>query len=149
MRDAGLRKSVVNEFFPTACEFADEVAIGRPIRAKARNGFIERVVEQGGGTFSGRSVVKWMRQSNRRRNPLESVLVERQRAQKRRADCHWINGRADIMNETRQSEFLRSNAAPGSVSGFENADRASRLGEADGSGQSVGTGADNDRVTLV
>jgi len=88
-----------------------------------------------------------MSQRNRRRDPFKAVLIERQCSQKRRTHGHGIDGRTDVMHEARKRNFRGAYATTGRGLGFQHADFASGLGETDGGGEAVWSGADNNGVS--
>src|SRR5918995_143137 len=89
------------------------------------------------------AVIERMRERRRRLNPFETVLIERKRAKKRRANRERINGRAYVVHETRQGELAETNAAAGVLWGFKNSDSPAVLRQGDGGGKPVRSRADN------
>src|SRR5262249_26831200 len=71
---------------------------------------IDVFVETNGGT-----VIKRMRQWNFGLDPFKTKALQRQRFEKRRACCKWVNCRTDVMHKARQSEFGRTCAAANCV----------------------------------
>src|SRR5579863_905134 len=69
------------------------VALG--VWTKNRGGFIDGAQQNGGG-----AVVERMRQRDRRLDPREAVLLERQRAEERRDNGHGVHGRANVVEKS-------------------------------------------------
>src|SRR5207253_3392922 len=97
---------------------------------------------------AGRSVVHRMREHHGRRDPFQPMVVERQRAEERRAGSERMNGRADIVEEPRRRQLRRTYAAADCRLGFVNDDLAPQLRDDDGCGQAVRARSDNDGVGL-
>src|SRR5256885_9945547 len=59
-----------------------------------------------------------------------------------------MNGRADIVAESRQRQLRRSGAAADIRIGFQDENLAAHLGQANGGRQAIWTSTDNDRIKL-
>src|SRR5262245_16574932 len=69
--------------------------------------------------------------------PSEPELFERERAKKRRRDAEGVNGRADIVDKTREGQLSGTGTAAGDGLGLEHHNLAARLSQNDGGGQTV------------
>src|SRR4029077_3445486 len=97
----------------------------------------------GGGT-----VIERMRQWNFRLDPFKSEALQRQRFEKRRACCKWVNCRTDVMQKTRQSEFGRTRAAANCRVCFVNKNGTSRARHRDRRRETIRSRADDNRIVL-
>jgi len=79
-------------------------------------------------------------------DPLEAKLAQRQAAEIAGCDRHGVDGRTDIMQESRQRKLSGARSTSWFVRGFEHGDRVTGAGEFDGGSKPIGSGADHQRV---
>ena len=92
------------------------------------------------------AIVERMSECSGRMYPLKTMLGERQRAKKRRADGERIYGGAYVVDKTRQGQFGRPDSPTGLIIGLENRHRFAGLSHGNGSRKPIRSGADNDSV---
>jgi hypothetical protein len=100
----------VHQVLPARHQVAYELAIAITIGPKGTSSLVNRVMQR-----YRRAVVQRMGQRRGRKDPVQSMRVERQLAQKRRAHHHGINRRTHIVDKTWQCQFRRAHASAGSV----------------------------------
>ena len=87
-----------------------------------------------------------MRQRQVGVNPFQAVFGQRQRLPERRRHGHWVNRRADIVNESRQGQRRGSRSAADGVGGLHDENGPPPLRDRDGRGEPVRPGPDDDGV---
>ena len=118
-----------------------------PIRARIfvqlfrRN--IDVFAETGGG-----AVIQRMRQWNFGLDPFKTEALQRQRFEKRRACCKWMNCRTDVMQKARQSEFGRTRAAADCRVCFVNKNGTSRARQCDRRRETIRSRANDNRIVF-
>lgn len=96
----------------------------------------------------GRAVVQRMGEGCARKGPLQAMLIQGQTAEKRRTYSKRIDGRTNIMNETGQGEPGGAHAPTRDLRSFNYQHGPASLGQANGSRQSIGSGAYDDGIGL-
>src|SRR6267143_1946742 len=91
----------------------------------------------------GRAVVERMGEWSGRVNPLQTVSLQRERRKKRGARGEWMHGGAEIVEEAWHREFERARGAARLRLRFEDVNAHAALREGDGSGEAVGSGAND------
>src|SRR5690349_5494092 len=86
------REDILEQAFPVIAEWPNQSAITSAVNSQSFSGLIQRLVQQDSG-----AIIERMRERRRWKYPLQSMFFEWQRAQKRRANRHGIDGRADIV----------------------------------------------------
>ena len=86
-----------------------------------------------------RSIVERMRQRRISVDPLQSVILERQRREERRSGREGMHGRAEVMQKSRQRERKRARRAARLGLRFEDLHAHPRLRKHNGRGQAVRT----------
>src|SRR5215470_320284 len=79
-------KRVFQEFLPPRKKILNQTLIISIIAGKSSSRLFQRGIQDG-----GRAIVEWMRQSCRRKDPLQAMLLQRQGKEKRRRHSQWIN----------------------------------------------------------
>ena len=82
-------------------------------------------------------------------NPREAMNSEIERTEERRRECQRVYSRTDIVAKTREGEFFRARPAPDGLTRFEEKHGTARSSEGYRSCQSVGAGADYDRIVFL
>jgi hypothetical protein len=95
-----------------------------------------------------RAIVERMCKLGGRLDEFESVLLQRQRAQKRRRDRRRVYGRADIVRESGQCEFSGPRPATDCRLRLENRHLPARLSKGDGRREAVRPRANHNAVRL-
>ncbi len=125
----------------------DDGAEGSAIRGGVFFQVVGRLVERRVHR-SRRPVVHRVRQHDWRRDPVEAVLGERQRAKEGRRRRERVNGRADVVDEARQRQLGGPHAAADGRFRFVDDNLSAKLREHDGGGEAVRARTDDDRVGL-
>ena len=123
---------------PRIDERADQPPIRPLVVAEAGRGRDQAVLEQHRGP-----VVQRM---SRRRVRLDPVDVELQRTEERRSQPERVNRRADVVNEARQRQLGRTQAAAELLLGLVNLDLQPGARQRDRRGEAVRARADHDRA---
>ena len=105
---------------------------------------IDIFAETGGG-----AVIQRMRQWNFGLDPFKTEALQRQRFEKRRACCKWMNCRTDVMQKARQSEFGRTRAAADCRVCFVNKNGTSRARQCDRRRETIRSRANDNRITSI
>ena len=105
-RQAQRPEDVLGERLPALGERRHQVAVGAGIGAEAGGRLLERVVQR-----DRAAVVERMRERDLGVRELEPVCAERQRAQERRGEREWMDGRAHVVPEPGQRQLGRPRAA--------------------------------------
>ncbi len=103
-------------------------------------------VGDGADEQRGAPVVERVRESRRRLDPLDAVLLERHRAQERRGDGERMDRRADVVDEARQRQLGRPAAAAERFLGLQHPHRQPGPGEMDCRGEAVRPRPDDNRI---
>ena len=118
-----------------------EARIRRRIGAERSRRAGKRALEHRGG-----AVVERVRERGRRFDPLEPVLLERQRAEERRALDERVDCRADVVPKSGQRQLGGACAAADGVGRFEDEHGPPGAGEHDRRREPVRPGTDDDSV---
>ena len=94
----------------------------------------------------GPSIVQRMCTHPGRPYPLEAVLRQRQRSERRRDRREGMHGRADVMHEPGQGQLRRAHASAGNRVRLEHRDGPAGLGQEDRGGKAVRSGSDDNGV---
>ena len=138
-RDAdGGAESFVGEAVPIVDEGLDEAAPCFGVGAEFPVLIGEIAMEEDGG-----AIIEWVREWEVTVDPLKAVIGKRQCCEEGRCGGHGVNRRAEVVQEAGQGERERARAATGNVFGLEDFDGDAGLCEGDGSGKTVGAGADD------
>ena len=140
-RAAERREQQVAQIVGDPDEGLEQAPVRGSVLAEAGRGLRDGALEH-----SRRSVVERMCERRRRVDPLQAVLLERQRAQERRADRPRVDRRADVVAEARQRQLGRPHPAADRVGGLEHQHRTARPRKDDRRCQSVRAGTDDDGV---
>src|SRR5207244_9608307 len=100
--------------------------------------------EAGSGT-----VIKRMRQWNFGFDPFKAEAFQRQRFEKWRTCCKWMDRRTDVMQKARQSEFGRTRDATNCRIRLVNKNRTSRPRQCDCSRETIRSRANDNRITSI
>src|SRR5262245_12645486 len=90
-----------------------------------------------------------MRQRNFGLNPFKPEPLQRERFEKWRACCKWMNCRTDVVQKARQSEFGRTRAAADRGVRFVNTHRASCPCECDRRRETIRSRSNDNRITGI
>src|SRR5579884_3007655 len=90
-----------------------------------------------------------MRQRGRRMDPFKPFCGERQLGKEWRTDRHGVNGRAKVMQESRQSELGGARSAAGHGRSFAHFYPASSLGQNNRGSQAVRAASNDDGIGLA
>ncbi len=123
---------------PVIGERLHKAAPAFPVRAEDGFGLAEVALEDYGG-----AIVERMGEWSGRVNPLQTVSLQRQRRKKRGARGEWMDGGAEIVEEAWHCEFERARGAARLRLRFEDVNAHAALREGDGSGEAVGSGAND------
>ena len=129
------------ELRPVRGKAADEPSVGVCVATKPRRGCLDRALDDGRG-----AVIERMHDLGGRKDPLEPVLLERQRPEERGGRPEWVNRRAEVVDVARQRQLRRARAASDRVVRLADQNRKSPLGERDRGGETVRPRSDDDRV---
>ncbi len=132
-------------FEPRPCRDgrANRRAVDRRVRSESSGRCLDRPFQDRGG-----AVVQRVRDRARRFDPLDAVLAERHRSEKRRRAGKRVNGRADVVRESRQRQLGGSHAPADRVARLVDPHPAAGSREDDGRGQAVRPGTDDRRIQV-
>ena len=132
-------------FEPRPCRDgrANRRAVDRRVRSESSGRCLDRPFQDRGG-----AVVQRVRDRARRFDPLDAVLAERHRSEERRRAGKRVNGRADVVRESRQRQLGGSHAPADRVARLVDPHPAAGSREDDGRGQAVRPGTDDRRIQV-
>jgi hypothetical protein len=116
-----------------------------PVRARILPQLCSRLLDRA-VEHDGTPVVERVRDGGRRVDELETVLGEGHGAEEGRAGNEGIDGRADVVDETRQRQLGGADSAADRVLSLANEDRAPGARERNRGREPVGPGADDNRI---
>ena len=129
------------ELRPVGGKAADQPSVGGCVATEPRRGCLDRALDDSRG-----AVVERVHDLGGRKDPLEPVLLERQRPEERGGHTEWVNRRAEVVDVARHRQLRRARAASDRVVRLPHQDRESPFGERDRCGEAVRPRSDHDRV---
>ncbi len=144
-RQAGQRRAqqVHGQVVPPAAERPHELEVGLPVDAERRRGFGDRAGQHGGGSVRERVGDRQVRL-----DPGQPVPFERPGPQGRGSRPERVDGRAGVVPEARQGQFLGPGPAADGVRTLVHHDAQAGLGQRDRRGQPVRPRAHHDRIEI-
>ena len=94
----------------------------------------------------GAAIIERMAERSRGMDPFEAVFRERKRLERRRADRHGMRGRADVVQKSGQRERGGARSASNGGLRLKHCNPQAGASQNNRRGQSVGPGADDERV---
>src|SRR5262249_39969839 len=119
-----------------------------PIRARIVVQLFRRNIDVSAETGGG-IVVQRVRQRNFGLNPFKPEALQRERLEKWRGCCKWMNCRTDIMQKERQSELGRTRSTPNRRVCFTDNDGTSRARKRDRRREAIRSRADDNRIISI
>ena len=117
---------------PGVDERPKEAGVGISVPAEPLRGLHDRAAQH-----DGLAVVERMRERKRRLDPLEAVILERNRPEERRGGGHRMDRRAEVVDEPGERQLARAEAAADLLGRLANEHRAAGPGELDRGGEAV------------
>ena len=137
----GRREDLRHKLVPVANERCEEPTVCGRIGTERGCRNLHATIQ-----YRGRSIIKWMNQRQWRQDPFQTVLCQGQGTKERRRRGHWMDRRAYVVHESRQSQLERSRTSADCLLCFTNKDGESGLGKYDCCRQSIWPGSDYDSV---
>ncbi len=129
---------------PGLDERPEDAGVGIRVPAEPLRGLLDRAAQE-----DGLAPVERMGERQRRLDPLEAVILERNRPEEGRSGGHRMNRRAEVVDEPRERQLAGAEAAADLLGRLANEHRAARSRELDRGREAVGAGADDDGVVSV